>query len=168
MAGALLGPMSQEMTEGSRHKDRQVQLSPPHQFSRPSSRSDIEAGIYLDYAATTPVDPRVARVMNDFLTVEGAFGNPASATHSFGQSAAEAVEQARREVSEFLSSKPEEIVWTSGATEAINLALKGAAMARPGPRPPHRHLANRAPGSSRFGQVARIAGVRDRLCRTGR
>ena len=118
------------MTDESPHKDRQAQLSPPHQFSRPSSRSDIEAGIYLDYAATTPVDPRVARVMNDFLTVAGVFGNPASATHRFGQAAAEAVETARREVSELLSSRPEEIVWTSGATEAINLALKGAAMAR--------------------------------------
>ena len=93
-------------------------------------RPHTETGIYLDYAATTPVDPAVAGVMNDFLTVEGAFGNPASATHSFGQAAAEAVERARREVSELLSSKPEEVVWTSGATEAINLALKGAAMAR--------------------------------------
>ena len=91
-----------------------------------------ETGIYLDYAATTPVDPIVARVMNDFLTIDGAFGNPASATHTFGHAASEAVEQARREVAELLFSNPEEIVWTSGATEAINLAVKGAALARRG------------------------------------
>ena len=93
-------------------------------------RPYAETGIYLDYAATTPVDPAVARVMNDFLTADGVFGNPASVTHSFGQEAAESVEMARQEVSALVSSKPEEIVWTSGATEAINLALKGAASAR--------------------------------------
>ena len=93
-------------------------------------RPYAETGIYLDYAATTPVDSAVARVMNDFLTVDGVFGNPASVTHSFGQEAAESVEMARQEVSALVSSKPEEIVWTSGATEAINLALKGAASAR--------------------------------------
>ena len=91
---------------------------------------DVDIGIYLDYAATTPVDPAVARVMNDFLTIDGAFGNPASVTHSFGHAAADAVESARREVAALVSSGPEEIVWTSGATEAINLALKGAALAR--------------------------------------
>lgn len=90
----------------------------------------VSAGIYLDYAATTPVDPAVARVMSDFLTVDGAFGNPASVTHSFGKAAAEAVENARREVAALVSSRPEEIIWTSGATESINLALKGAALAR--------------------------------------
>ena len=89
-----------------------------------------DAGVYLDYAATTPVDPAVARVMSDFLTIDGAFGNPASVTHGFGQAAAEAVENARREVAALVSSRPEEIVWTSGATEAINLALKGSALAR--------------------------------------
>lgn len=88
------------------------------------------SGIYLDYAATTPVDPAVASVMNNFLTFDGAFGNPASSTHRFGRVAAEAVENARREVAALLSSKPEEIVWTSGATESVNLALKGAALAR--------------------------------------
>ena len=89
-------------------------------------------GIYLDYAATTPVDPGVASMMNRFLTVDGSFGNPASTTHGFGQTAADAVEHARREVAALLCSNPEEIVWTSGATEAINLALKGAAFARRG------------------------------------
>ena len=68
--------------------------------------------------------------MNNFLTVDGVFGNPASATHGFGQAAADAVETARREVAALLASEADEIVWTSGATEAINLALKGAALAR--------------------------------------
>ena len=68
--------------------------------------------------------------MNDFLTIDGAFGNPASMTHSFGNAAADAVENARREVASLVSSRLEEIIWTSGATEAINLALKGAALAR--------------------------------------
>ena len=86
--------------------------------------------IYLDYAATTPVDPAVARVMNGFLTIEGVFGNPASVTHAYGHAAADAVESARREVAALVGSRPDEIVWTSGATEAINLALKGAALAR--------------------------------------
>ena len=87
-------------------------------------------GIYLDYAATTPVDPIVARAMRGFLTAEGIFGNPASTMHAYGQAATEAVEIARLEVADLLYSTPEEIVWTSGATEAINLALKGGALAR--------------------------------------
>lgn len=87
-------------------------------------------GVYLDYAATTPVDPLVARRMSGFLTANGIFGNPASTMHAYGQSAAEAVEVARLEVADLLCSRAEEIVWTSGATEAINLALKGAALAR--------------------------------------
>ena len=98
----------------------------PVPVGRPCDKTDI----YLDYAATTPVDPAVVGVMIDFLTVDGVFGNPASVTHGFGQAAAEAVEGARREVAALLSSRAEEIVWTSGATEAINLALKGAAFAR--------------------------------------
>ena len=89
-----------------------------------------QADIYLDYAATTPVDPAVARVMSDFLTIDGTFGNPASVTHGFGKAATEAVDNARREVAELVSSRPDEIVWTSGATEAINLAIKGGAWAR--------------------------------------
>ena len=90
----------------------------------------VGTGVYLDYAATTPVDPAVSRVMGGFLTRDGTFGNPASVTHSFGQAAAEAVEDARREVAALISSRPEEVIWTSGATEAINLALKGSALAR--------------------------------------
>ncbi len=95
-----------------------------------ADRPLVGAGIYLDYAATTPVDPAVARAMSGFLTMDGTFGNPASVTHGFGQAAADAVENARREVAALVSSRPEEIIWTSGATEAINLALKGSALAR--------------------------------------
>ena len=108
----------------------QADSSTSYAISGPAAeRADREA-IYLDYAATTPVDPAVARTMSDFLTVDGAFGNPASVTHAFGHAASEAVESARGEVAALLSSQPEEVVWTSGATEAINLALKGAALAR--------------------------------------
>ncbi len=99
-------------------------------ISGPATQCANRDAIYLDYAATTPVDPAVARTMNDFLTVDGAFGNPASATHAFGHAASEAVGSARQEVASLLFSQPEEIIWTSGATEAINLALKGAALAR--------------------------------------
>ncbi len=85
--------------------------------------------VYLDYAATTPLDPEVVRSMVAFLETTTSFGNAAS-THAYGLAAAEAVEHAREEVASLLFAKPEEIIWTSGATEAINLALKGAALAR--------------------------------------
>src|SRR5438874_841927 len=81
--------------------------------------------IYLDYSATTPVDPRVAAKMIPYLTEH--FGNPASRSHSFGWETEKAVEEARGEVARLVNCDPKEIVWTSGATEAINLALKGAA-----------------------------------------
>lgn len=83
--------------------------------------------IYLDYSATTPVDPRVAQKMIECLTNEGNFGNPASRSHVFGWKAEEAVENARRQVAELVNADPREIVWTSGATESDNLAIKGAA-----------------------------------------
>lgn len=83
--------------------------------------------IYLDYSATTPVDPRVAEKMCHCLTLEGNFGNPASRSHPYGWQADEAVEQARRQVAEQIGADPKEIVWTSGATESDNLAIKGAA-----------------------------------------
>lgn len=83
--------------------------------------------IYLDYAATTPVDPRVAQKMADCLLLEGNFGNPASRSHLFGWRAEEAVETARRQVADMVKADPREIVWTSGATESDNLAIKGAA-----------------------------------------
>jgi cysteine desulfurase len=81
--------------------------------------------IYLDYSATTPVDPRVAEKMIPWLTEH--FGNPASRSHAYGWEAEEAVENARAEVARLVNCDPKEIVWTSGATESINLALKGAA-----------------------------------------
>ncbi|MBA4503501.1 IscS subfamily cysteine desulfurase [Marinobacterium marinum] len=83
--------------------------------------------IYLDYAATTPVDPRVADLMMQCLTPDGNFGNPASRSHLFGWKAEEAVEAARRQVADLLGADPREIVWTSGATESDNLAIKGVA-----------------------------------------
>ncbi|TVS15058.1 MAG: aminotransferase class V-fold PLP-dependent enzyme [Planctomycetaceae bacterium] len=87
--------------------------------------------IYLDYAATTPVDPRVAAKMSQFLTDDGNFGNPASA-HRHGVEARQAVEEHRGHVARLIGATPEEIIWTSGATEADNLALKGAAYANAG------------------------------------
>ncbi|MCQ4263877.1 IscS subfamily cysteine desulfurase [Stutzerimonas stutzeri] len=83
--------------------------------------------IYLDYSATTPVDARVAAKMIECLSVEGNFGNPASRSHAFGWKAEEAVENARRQVAELVNADPREIVWTSGATESDNLAIKGVA-----------------------------------------
>ncbi len=81
--------------------------------------------IYFDYAATTPVDPRVAKAMMECLTLEGNFGNAASRSHVFGWRAEEAIEQARQYVADLVKCDPREIVWTSGATESDNLALKG-------------------------------------------
>jgi cysteine desulfurase len=83
--------------------------------------------IYLDYASTTPVDPRVAKKISDHLTLDGNFGNPASRSHKFGWKAEEAVEEARSHVANLVGCDPREIVWTSGATEADNLAIKGIA-----------------------------------------
>lgn len=85
--------------------------------------------VYLDYAATTPVDPRVAQAMGECLTLAGNFGNPASRSHLYGWKAEEAVEIARRNVADLVQCDPREIVWTSGATESDNLALKGVAHA---------------------------------------
>ena len=83
--------------------------------------------VYLDYSATAPVDPRVAEKMSACLTLEGNFGNPASRSHAYGWQAEEAVEEARTQVATLVNADPREIVWTSGATESINLALKGLA-----------------------------------------
>lgn len=90
----------------------------------------MQQPIYLDYAASTPVDPRVANVMAECLTMDGVFANPASRSHVYGWQAEERVEIARREVAELIRADSREIVWTSGATESNNLALKGIFEAR--------------------------------------
>lgn len=97
--------------------------------------------IYLDYAATTPVDPRVAERLMNFLTRDGVFGNPASRSHVYGWQAEAAVEEARRQVAELVGADPREIVWTSGATESNNLAIKGYARAH---RDKGRHIVTSA------------------------
>ncbi len=83
--------------------------------------------IYLDYAATTPVDPRIAEEMMKSLTMDGTFGNPASRSHKFGWQAEELVDIARNNIADLINADPREIVFTSGATESNNLAIKGAA-----------------------------------------
>ena len=88
---------------------------------------NISIPIYMDYSATTPVDERVAEKMCAYLTRQGQFGNPASRSHEFGWKAEAAVEEARAQVAKLVNADPREIVWTSGATESDNLAIKGAA-----------------------------------------
>jgi cysteine desulfurase len=89
--------------------------------------SNINLPIYLDYSSTTPIDARVAKKMAQYLTLEGEFGNPASRSHEFGWKAEEAVDIARQQVADLIGADHREIVWTSGATESNNLAIKGAA-----------------------------------------
>jgi len=88
--------------------------------------------IYLDYSATTPVDPRVAEKMMQCLTLDGTFGNPASRSHRFGWQAEEAVDVARNQIAELINADPRENVFTAGATESDKLAIKGAAHAQRG------------------------------------
>jgi cysteine desulfurase len=87
--------------------------------------------VYLDYLATTPVDPRVADAMQAHLCLDGVFGNPASRSHRYGWEADMAVENARRDVADLIAADPRDIVWTSGATEADNLAIKGVVAGEP-------------------------------------
>ncbi|WP_422776079.1 cysteine desulfurase family protein [Pseudomonas mediterranea] len=86
--------------------------------------------LYFDYAATTPVDERVIQVMVECLGFDGNFGNPASSSHAFGQEARRSVEWARQQVAQLVGAQAQQIVWTSGATESNNLALKGVTQAR--------------------------------------
>ena len=88
---------------------------------------EIKKPIYLDYASTTPIDKRVADKMFEYMTMDGMYGNPASRSHSFGWDADEAVSQSRKHIAYLINADPREIVWTSGATESDNLAIKGAA-----------------------------------------
>jgi len=87
----------------------------------------MKTPIYFDYSATTPVDKRVAKKMCDCLTIEGNFGNPASSSHEFGWKAEDAVDKARQDVANLINANPKEIIFTSGATESDNLAIKGIA-----------------------------------------
>jgi cysteine desulfurase len=87
----------------------------------------VNTPIYLDYLSTTPVDPRVVAAMTACMSTEGVYGNAASRSHVFGWKAEEAVENARNQVAELINADPREIVWTSGATESDNLAIKGVA-----------------------------------------
>ncbi|HBS26338.1 MAG TPA: IscS subfamily cysteine desulfurase [Gammaproteobacteria bacterium] len=87
----------------------------------------LQLPIYMDYSATTPVDGRVAEKMANFMTKDGAFGNPASRSHAFGWAADDAVKTSRKQVADLINANPKEIVFTSGATESDNLAIKGAA-----------------------------------------
>lgn len=96
--------------------------------SRPAGA--LQKPVYLDYAATTPVDAAVAEQMVNCLTRDGIFANPASRSHLYGWQAEEAVEQARLQVADLINADSREIIWTSGATEADNLALKGVVEAR--------------------------------------
>lgn len=98
-------------------------VNPNRELNMPQTTPSLP--IYLDYAATTPVDERVVSVMQRYLTVDQLFANPASRSHMLGWQAEQAVEQARRQVADSINADPREIVWTSGATEADNLALTG-------------------------------------------
>ncbi|MCC5880683.1 MAG: IscS subfamily cysteine desulfurase [Idiomarina sp.] len=87
----------------------------------------MKSPVYLDYAATTPMDPKVAEKMMRFMTMDGVFGNPASRSHRYGWQAEEAVDEARGQIADLIHADPREIVFTSGATESDNLAIKGVA-----------------------------------------
>jgi len=89
--------------------------------------SDHKTPIYLDYASTTPIDKRVVNKMLEYMSTDGIYGNPASRSHSFGWDADEAVSKSRKHIADLINADPREIVWTSGATESDNLAIKGAA-----------------------------------------
>ena len=109
---------------------------------------DLQLPTYLDNHATTPLDPRVLEEMMPYLS--GKFGNPASRSHSFGWEAASAVDLARERVGKLIGAAADEIVFTSGATESDNLAIKGVAEANRGRGTAHRHGRYGAQGGARF------------------
>ena len=111
------------MDQASPEHRQQALQTAASQGSRPARHATDD--IYLDYAATTPVAPEVADEMAGYLTIDGIFGNPSSITHRFGHEALEAVDSARKAVAQLIAATPGEIVFTSGATEAINLAICG-------------------------------------------
>ena len=129
------------------------------------SARKVRTPVYLDYAATTPVDPRVAQKMSACLLVEGNFGNPASRSHLYGWRAEEAVEEARTQVAALINADPREIVWTSGATESDNLALKGRGRWRCPTA--HRHQLHRTQGSPRHLRLSRDKGFEVTYLRPG-
>ncbi len=88
-----------------------------------SAKADLKPPIYLDYHATTPVDPRVAKLMLHYMTTE--FGNASSTDHIYGDKVAKAISKARSQVAELLGASAREVIFTSGATESINLAIQG-------------------------------------------
>ena len=110
-------------------RPKKMPLLPSRPRNRRGAEIVMKLPIYLDYAATTPVDPRVAEKMMGCLTIDGNFANPASRSHVYGWQAEEAVELGRRQVADLVGADPREIVWTSGATESNNLAIKGVARA---------------------------------------
>ncbi|KAG8336765.1 hypothetical protein J6590_038313 [Homalodisca vitripennis] len=125
--------------------------------------------VYLDYAATTPVDPRVANKMMQYLTMDGIFGNPASRSHRYGWLAEEAVDVARHEIADLIGADIREIIFTSGATESDNLAIKGAVQAnkQKGTLPVHQIVgmgeAYRIAKEEMGAEMFRIRKLRDRL-----
>ena len=126
LSGVTLAELVRQQT--AERRSRAAGSSPVADAGRCRSENaglTMKLPIYLDYSATTPVDPRVAQKMMTYLTDD--FGNPASRSHSFGWTAEAAVEEARANVAALVHCDPKELVWTSGATESINLALKGAA-----------------------------------------
>ena len=113
--------------------------------------------IYLDYQATTPVDPEVREAMLPFLKDE--FGNPHSSNHAYGWEASDAIKIARGQVAHLINADDNEIVFTSGATESCNLALRGVAGASDGKTQPDHHGRHRAPGSFRNRQRSRAVKI---------